>query len=440
MKKGEKMRNIVLITFDSLRADHCGFMGYERETTPNIDRMAKNGLYFENAIASAVGTPASLTGIFTGDYAATNPKETSPEPWRKEIYGRQTLAQILSKKGYSTGAFNPNAFVSSYFGFDKGFDYFQDFLSDEVDNGVLSRLHKRLLEKVAREGREGLPWALRNLRNFVQREEVFKPWESYYDQIVEWAERAEKPFFIWILSLDTHYPYLAPGKYRKWGTLFDMYYYNWKIMKVGWEAKFSEKESQKFMNAYDDAIRYADSFIERLWNDLKNYDPIFVIHADHGEAFGEHGFYGHPPELYEEVLHVPLVMYNTDTGVKGGIDKPVSLHGIGPTILELIGEKNEFASSGFLKGEREWALSKMIFEGNKMTTAVRMKRWKYIEGQKEGGELFDLEKDPLERENLIDVHPDFTAEMKKIAEGYVKHDEEKKRIREKIWKSCVEKR
>ena len=94
-------RNIVLITLDSVRADHCSFMGYHRETTPNIDRMAREGLCFENAIAPSVPTGPSIFGVFTGEYCPIGGEDFSEKKWRKEFKRRKTLAEVLSQKGYN---------------------------------------------------------------------------------------------------------------------------------------------------------------------------------------------------------------------------------------------------------------------------------------------------------------------------------------------------
>jgi len=418
-------RNIVMVTYDSLRADHCSFMGYERETTPALDKMAKNGLFFKNAIAAGIGTPASMTCTFTGDYVHIDPSETSPEPWRRILSGRKTLAQVLSKKGYRTGAFNPNVFASRYFGFDKGFNYFQDFVRS---GGVVNSIYYRILDRVTKSGKKGLASALRNIRNLIQRQEIFKPWEDYYDQIMGWVETCDSPFFLWVLLLDTHHPYLAPKKSRQWSGWFGMWYSNWKLQKVNWEAKLSEKERKNLINAYDDSIYYADKFLDRLWKDLRDKEPILIIHSDHGEAFGEHNVYGHRLFIYEEFIHVPLVIYNC--GMKREVEECVSLIGLAPTIMELIGEKNEFYSESFLYRGKDWVISKVYKEG-KSKIAVRMKDWKFITGQKDEDELYYLKEDPCEQVNLIGERSGLVQEMKKIVKCYVRN-EGKKWIRDRV--------
>jgi len=420
------MRNIVLITLDSLRADHCSFMGYHRETTPTLDRMARKSLYFENAIAAGVGTPASMMGAFTGKFAPLTDK-ANPKIWRSEFARRKTLAQVLSKFGYSTGAIVPNTFASSYFGFDKGFQVFQDFLRD---NSLYDKIFEGVFKKNSR-----IAFVTRNVINFLLKREVFMPWEKYYNFILDWVENTKNPFFLWILLMDTHFPYLAPRKYRKWSNLIDMYYANWKLQSVNFENKLTDEESQKLIDAYDDSIRYADEFIKRIIKDLSCYDPIFIIHADHGEGFGEHGYYMHgfvrnnSVCLYEELIHIPLLIYNAD--IKGTINEPVSLLGLAPAILEIINKNNEFLSKSFLNSRPKWVVVRAV-DSSGIKVAIRMKNWKFIIGQNRLCELYNLKDDPDEKLNLVRKYSALANEMNKIAINYITHDISIKTVRNKI--------
>ncbi len=410
-------RNIVLITLDSLRADHCSFMGYKRKTTPTLDKMAKEGLYYENAITSGVGTPASMVCTFTGDYCPVNPQETRPGPWRKVLSKRKTLAQALSEVGYHTGAIHPNPFASRYYGFNKGFDYFQDFLLPENES-----MFSKVSTKV-RGFKRGKLAILRNFLNLIQKEEVFKTWETYYGEIIDWVKQAEKPFFLWVLLLDTHHPYLAPKKFRSGGFLdyYDLVSFSWKGQKENWRLNLSEEKQNKIIDAYDDTILHADRFIESLWEDLKDEDPIFIIHADHGDGFGEHGFYSHPSYLYEELIHIPLVIYNAD--VKGKVEKPVSLIDLPSTVMRMIGEENKFPSQNSLEGG-DWVIAE-IAEDDRKKVAVRMKDWKFITGQGNTDELYNLNKYPLEQYNLVKDYPDFIKEIKRIVKYHIKQETER---------------
>jgi len=414
-------RNIILITLDSLRADHCSFMGYYRETTPTMDKMARRGLVFENAIAGGVGTPESMMGAFTGSFAPLT-EDIDSKMWRNEFTKRRTLAQILSKLGYSTGAVVPNTFASSYFGFDKGFQFFQDFLKD----GAKTKIHKRIFEKAFKKNSRTAS-IIRNLMNFLLKREVFTPWEKYYDVVINWVKKTNKPFFLWVLLMDTHFPYLAPRKFRKWSNFLSMYHSNWKLQHVNFENKLTDKEKKKIIDAYDDSIRYANEFIKRLTKDFSDYDPIYVIHSDHGEGFGEHGFYMHgfirnkAVCLYEELIHIPLIIYNAD--IKERIEKPVSLLSLSPTILEIINEENfsDFPSCSFLKSNNTWVIARCI-ENGKIKVAVRLKDWKFITDQNSIDELYNLKDDPAERKNVVNEYPKLAKELKKIAYSHIKHE------------------
>jgi len=375
-------------------------MGYNRKTTPTIDKMARKGLYYENAIAASVPTPYSIFSSFTGHFPLVDTSTGHrPEIWRREFKSKITIASLLRQIGYSTIAVHKHPWASKYFGFDKGFEYFSDY---DVKVGGWNSILENVLEVLTRKGK-------------------CVSWEDYYEEILERVYKAKRPYFLWVFLLDTHWPCI-PSDTRKLvlpSTLYLLYNY-WCLSRRKW---LYNKEIKIIKNAYDNSIRYADTFIKRLWNDLKEDDPVFIIHADHGEGFGEHGFYAHPPMLYEELIHIPLVIYNAD--IKGKIKEPVSLLSLSSSILELVGEESRFPSESFLNGGKDWVISK-VFDKGKRKIAVRMKEWKYIEGQKEKGELYNLRKDPTEQENLVNDYPNLVKEFKNIIRHHI--EEEKRKI------------
>ena len=413
-----EMRNIVVITFDSLRADHCSFMGYHRETTPTLDRMARRGLYFENAVAASIATAPSMFTALTGEFPSLESSNYNPKDWRKEISIKKTISEVLLKKGYFTIAFSPNIAFSSYFGFSKGFKHFDDFSTHRKFRHY-EKLRKISLTKFIR--------FFIYLYDFIGSKGGATPWEDIYDYILNKVRQIKEPCLIWILLLDTHIPYAPPKTHRKWSNYFSIIYSNY-LAHRGHPAHI-EKILCKMINienAYDDCIYYADNFIKKFIEDLDYLDPIYIIHGDHGEGFGEHGFYGHPPGypvvLYEEFIHIPLVIYNAD--IKGKVKKPISLKYLPSIIQDLVNTGSTTSDKG-----SEWVVSK-VFDRGRIKIAVRMKDWKFITGQKEEDELYYLKKDPYEQENLIDDYPDLVKEMKKIVEKHIKHEMEKKKIRE----------
>jgi arylsulfatase A-like enzyme len=224
----------------------------------------------------------------------------------------------------------------------------------------------------------------RVLLNWLQREEVFKPWEAFYDEVQGWVQDTERPYFLWVLLMDTHDPYLVPDEYRTQSRRAT-YHANWQLWRQGHEPPFSEKTHDRLVRAYDDTIRYSDAFLERLLGDLPD-DPLVAVHGDHGEAFGEHGTYGHQQRLYEENIHVPLVVHG---GPSKTVEQPFSLAETPRLLLELASEGESLVGA-------EPARARTL-GGNR--TAIRGQDWKYLQGP-EGMEVYDLESDPGEKETL----------------------------------------
>jgi arylsulfatase len=378
--------NIVLVTVDSLRADHCSFMGYDESTTPALDAMAAEGTAFENAIAPGPSTPESMPAVFTGRYPteSVDPADVreARARIRRHMRTRETLTERLSRRGYTTAGFTPNPYTSQYFGFDAGFDRFEDFGGDGVrtaGDGLLQRLSPN----------SDTAQAARMLLNLVQREEVFKPWDAYVEDVVAWIDAADSPYFAWVHVMDPHVPYMAPKAYRRlsWWQTFRANVAFWRGDK---EAGLDAAVLDRLRTAYTDTVRYVDAFLERLRSVVGEATSI-VVHADHGEAFGEHGTYGHEPYLYEENVHVPLVVSGVPSAT---VERPVSLRAVPSLAVQLAeGDWNPervasaFATSRTADGER---------------VALRGERIKYIRSST-GTELYDLdrgEQDPLVNEDV----------------------------------------
>ena len=357
--------NLVLVTIDSLRADHCGFMGYGRDTTPTLDRMANEGLVFKNAVAPGPATPESMPAVFTGQYPVERENATGSdlaarrERISRHMEARDSLPEMLSRRGYRTAAFTPNPFTSRHFSFDQGFDRFQDFM----DESNRSRLYQRVFQGFLAESPASS--MARVLLNLYQREEVFKPWESYYEEAIEWVRSGEEPYFLWVFLMDAHNPYMSSPEYRT-QSWWQEFHANFEFWRQSHETPFSPTIHDRLVTAYDDSIRYSDAFLERLLADLGGDDPVVVVHGDHGEAFGEHGSYGHEPYLYDENVHVPLVLSGLDDRDVPG---PVSLRSL-PEILRRIVEGLEPVNE-----DRPFAITKTRQGG---TTGVYGRDWRYI--------------------------------------------------------------
>lgn len=403
--------NIVLVTVDSLRADHCGFMGYDEDTTPTLDRLAEDGLVFENAISPGPSTHESTTAIFTGEYpidrGSVPLSERSGQEEvaqrmrniRQHMSARESLAERLSEMGYETGAFTSNPWTSRFFDFDHGFDHFEDFM----DTDSTSEQYENIFD-----GGNSTPlYLMRLLKSWRDGQNMFKSWEVFYDDIVEWTENAEEPYFLWIFLVDAHMPYLVPKEFQTQSPLLTYPSNMWLYLK---DKRFAPLVRKPLMRSYDDSIRYVDAFLDELSSDLA--DDLLVVHADHGEGFGEHGRYGHCPLMYEEFVRVPFVVAN---GPSRTIERPVSLRSMPEIITTLANGSTEFelppvADSRTLNGTR---------------LGVRGRDWKYIRNPDGSDELYDLA-DPTEQ--VETTNPELRELGSDVVDDWKEAKAEQKRV------------
>jgi arylsulfatase len=400
-------------------------MSYERDTTPALDQLAREGVVFENAIASGVPTIASMTAVMTGEHSLASPEIGFNKQQREQVTSRPTVAEVLSAAGYSTGAFSPNPPASSYFGFNDGFDWFEDFLHG--DRGVLERAWNRVFHRSIEGGAAAT--YLRLARNVAKREEVLRPWEDYYERLLRWRASVTEPYFLWVLLLEPHHPWLPPSEYQRWSSRLDKYrsfQHYWEMLNSGWKPDFDEEVHRRLIDLYDDSIHYGDAFLERLRRDLADDDPVFVVHSDHGEEFGEHGRYGHQPYLTEELIHVPLVIGNI--GHSETVFDPVELRQIAPTVAELADVSHPFTAPSFLEGkQRPWVTSKVFAEGERRA-AVRSQSGKYVtDGDRK--ELYDLSSAHGERDNRIESSIEGRAAFGDALSQHVASEREKRVVR-----------
>lgn len=368
---GGSQQNVVLVTVDSLRADHCGYWGYDRDTTPTLDRMAERGFVFERAIAPGPSTYESMPAVFTGRHMTTFRKGIgSVESGEVDAHDDRvrdirmnmtgpTIPEWFAERGYTTGAFTTNPYTGRHTEFKRGFAQYEDFLVD--DEGPL-------MQRIAE-----IPGIaeLNNAIRMVRGSRASNPWRDYYEDVIRWARNTPEPYFLWVFVLDTHTPYLPESDHRFGTRDMEMYYHNWRLwMEKKWRKaeKTENLNREKLVDLYDATIRSVDEFLSRLLNDLSDGNPVILVHSDHGEAFGEHGIYGHQKHLYEENVHVPLVLYNA--GIEGSEPSPVSLIEI-PDILATSAENPSLPSISV----GEPVLCKTRDARN---FALYGERWKYI--------------------------------------------------------------
>lgn len=433
-------RNIVLLTVDSLRADCCGFLGEslgglggDESLTPALDRLASEDLVFENAIAPGPRTPSSIPSVVTGE--PLRPMDGwSYDDWRRrrswiarQLERHPTIPARLAARGYSTAAFTANPWTSYDTRFDDGFDEFYELSTKSADvpvDGSRIPLGIRVADKVLRTTGQG------HRINWNNKRDWFLQWPGFSEFIVDHLDDLDEPYFAWIFLLGPHEPYIVPREFCVENSVVEMYYAvfrHWYRRRRWYQAHpdrhFPSDESLpnnveiRLRRSYRDAVRSVDAFVEALRPAID--DDALVVHADHGEAFGEHGTFGHQPQLYEENIHVPLVVHGTGTSRR--IRDPISLRQIPALISAIASDDGPVSPTAFTS---EFVVSS-VERGDEL--AVRGRRWKYIDGNG-GDELYDLLTDPGERVNRVAEPERLSKYVRSIADTYRSALAEKTRI------------
>lgn len=361
--------NILLITLDTTRADHLGCYGNQQAKTPNLDRLAREGIRFSRVYCPAPLTLPSHASIMTGLYPVTHGVRNNGHDLPSGI---RTLAEILKGRGYSTAAFVSSFSVDSRFGLDRGFDVYDDTFRSES------------------------PFKTQNAERRA---------EETFAKFSRWLENNGKnKFFSWVHYYDPHLPYDPPSPYKE---EFDGDPYDGEI-------------------AYMD--RYVGAVLERLKEQGVLERTIVVVAGDHGEGLGDKVETGHGIFLYEETLRVPLILYNPAVFPRSQvIESQVRLIDVAPTILEIIGLKNEATGMtgqslvAWLRGKSRKDLDSLVetvyprenFGWSELVGLVSG-RWKYIQSPRP--ELYDVKNDPEEREDLYASSAGKAGELKRMLE------------------------
>ncbi|EMA51725.1 sulfatase [Halococcus salifodinae] len=303
--------HVILLSADALRADHLSCYGYQRTTSPVLDDLAAESLRFTRAYSASSHTREAVPALLTGEY----PDVAVDENYR---LATETVATTLSEEGFATGGFHSNPFVSRAYGFDRGFDTFDDDL--HLGQHRLVALAQRALDK------------LRN-RHYARATEINERSLDWIDSLAE-----GQPFFLWNHYMDTHGPYEPPAEYAR--TYLDRPVSDKDAQSLYQRAiadpdSITDDEREQLIDLYDAEIRYNDAQIGAFLDALRERDvlerSLVIVTADHGDAFGEHGYYEHPRYLHEELTHVPLLV-RPPGGTGEVVSTPVSTLDIVATI------------------------------------------------------------------------------------------------------------
>jgi arylsulfatase A-like enzyme len=425
--RGGTRPNVVLVVLDSVRAANVSAYGYERPTTPKLDRLADEGTTFEQATSVGCWTLPVHATLFTGRYPTSHAVTISSQALGGDL---PTLAETLRGMGYETACFSNNAYISDASGLTRGFEHVDDLWRVTNPRGVsVPKLSQRI--KALEQRGPLLRPIVALLRRAKRARMMFKAWRSRKDsgarytndRIRSWLRTRDpqRPFFAFVNYMEAHEPYLPPYPYNR--RFVPSRYSPWRVLRsagrrdeiLASEPRRRREDLDILEGLYDGTIRYADEMVGQLVDILDtdaggpNHTAIIVT-SDHGDAFGEHGHLGHRLTLYEELLRVPLIARLPGHFAEGArVAEPVSIGDLHPTILALAGSAsvgdNDFAS---LLDEFD-ATRPVIAEntGPKsidglVTRSRREGSLKLIWRGDGRHEMYDLAEDPGEQTNLFE--------------------------------------
>ncbi|MGH9379754.1 MAG: sulfatase [Thermoanaerobaculia bacterium] len=307
-----RTRGVLVISLDTLRADHLSPYGYSRDTSPFLAELADRGVLFEQAIAQYPATLTSHMSLFTGLY----PGEHGVYPPDAVLSDKiPTLPELFRAAGYTTGGFTEGAFVAGSYGFARGFDEFNDEVQRQTDD----------IERTFARARE------------------------FLDRLAP-----EERFFLFVHTYQIHDPYDPPEPYASmfWdGEPPDAFPPDGPnlVRHNTYGGELSPGTVEYFEALYDGSIRYTDDQLKELFAFLDKRgladDLTVVVLSDHGEQFQEHGQFVHA-DIYQEVMRVPLIILHPDLPAGRRVSRPVELVDVAPTLLGLARLRPQVTLSG----------------------------------------------------------------------------------------------
>jgi arylsulfatase A-like enzyme len=393
-----------------LRADHLSSYGYSRNTSPYIDRIAKEGSLFENAIAPSSWTQPSHASLLTGRYTYEHQAELVPLDDRF-----QTISEALQEQGYRTGAVSANLFFfTRRQGFGRGFAHFEDNFQT-IPDMASNTLYGYIFDY----------YFLRKILNYE--EPIYRKLaDDVTESALSWIQiDTQKPYFMFLNYFDVHDPYTPPDPYRAQFSSIDNPGGVINSYVERYSPQLTPEQLQGEIDAYDGSILFVDDEIERLLNGLRQSgqldNTIVIIASDHGESFGEHGLLQHSNSLYIEQIHVPLIIWwPGKIPANNRVNLPVSISALPATILSFVnGDSGSFpgpaldslalgqaAPEDFPDPISELEQFTGASDRNPSThgelKSVVSPDLQYIIHETFGEELYDWKSDPQEMVNLAD--------------------------------------
>jgi len=371
-------RNVLLITIDTLRADHLGVYGYRRATSPYIDSLARRGMVFDRAFTFWPKTRASMICMMTGLYPSRNGYDSQ----HHELYSfNPTLASALRDAGYATAAVVDNANVAASHGFSKGFESFREVWTD------------RNVKDEADGARAISAGAIRFLSDAPK----------------------DRPFFLWLHYVNPHAPYTPPAPFdaqfadadaAAGPELRPVTGFNGGVRKV-WAVP-GHMRLGYYVSQYDGEIAFTDAEVGRVLDALSKSgragQTVILLASDHGESLGEHNYYfDHGADLFDPCLRVPLIVVDPDAKASGRSSALASTLDIVPTLLDAVkvSYPPDLAGTSLLpvvRGQSATPRERLFAENDRGFTGTHDGRFKLVREPKPTRReaLYDRKTDPAE--------------------------------------------
>lgn len=380
LRAGAAGANLLIVLLDAARPDHFGAYGYHRDTTPDVDEFCAHSIVFDRAYCQAPNTKASVASLLTSQFPDTHGVVGM---FGALPAGVPTLAEVLQANGLRTVCLSANPFLSSEFGFERGFDEFVEvFREVDLEANELGRVPAELLG----------------------------------DGAISWLqEHREERFFAYLHFLEPHDPYDPPQPFR---------------------TKFAAgTEAEDEIALYDASLAYADSVVGQVLVEVERLglmeETIVVFLADHGEALGEHGRFGHVDTAYQETIRIPLAIRLPAACGAEPVRRSeiISITDLMPTLLDLLhiefpptmqGRSRLALLAGEEEAEPSYAVSRSrgadqtggAERPEEVIYALTGPRYTLLWGD-EGRrvELYDRAADPAQQSDLAAERPEVVAEL-----------------------------
>jgi arylsulfatase A-like enzyme len=439
--------NILLVVWDTVRADHLSLYGYHRPTTPYLDEFARRARVFENCVSVGSTTVPTHASMFTG-LMPTEHGVSNEQPHLADEFA--VLAELLRINGYRTYFFSENPHLCGHNGFTQGFDVAEYPWSPQYDDEALritlrKLAPKNLRDQLSKELKTGRldRWRIKAAGELAQR--GVENWLPQQD--------SDRPFLVFLNYMEAHRPLIPPRKYRRQMMTSHQVAASYQLDRR-WEGLWSyvfrlregAPDDIELINAtYDAALRELDDLFHGLLESLRasGYleNTIVVLVSDHGEHLGEHHMLDHQFSVYEPLMRVPLVVYYPPRFPPGRETRPVMNIDLFPTLLELAGIEPPIQSKAVsLLNPREKrprmgeypAVMKgaliLVLEDypgfdpepwNRTLRAYYDEPYKFIQTSNGRHELYNLDDDPGELRNLIQERPQLASRLATDLHAYL---------------------